>query len=377
MPARWSDEHLEPLRSLGDPDADRVISDLFSHGDNVVHAVNALMRDLVENTDVPAGSLPAALRRFFEQGPPAWADPAKIARGQALFHRYGPLVILLLNTCALPMCYAARKGVQVLARTNRLHSNPQRRIVETAQMIVDVMSPGGLDPASDRGAGLRSAQKVRLMHATIRRLITRDPTWDPAWDVAINQEDLLGTLITFSALTLDGLQRLGVELDADELDAYMHTWNVVGALLGVREDILPRDYADALALGERIAARHFAACPEGQALTHALLAMFDRMVPGTLLDGVAAELVRHLVGDHVADLLAVPPAPADSPLLRMCRMFGRAGDAVGDRSSALADAAGLLSRALVQGLLLANRGGRRTPFHVPTELRQVWGVNWP
>lgn len=376
---RWSDASLDHLRTVGDPDADRVVADLFARGDNVVHAVNMLMRDLVENSDVPARSLPDPARRFFfDEGPPAWADPARIAAGQALFHRYGPLAILLLNTYSLPICYAARKGVQVLARTNRLQSNPRRRVVETAQLVIDVMAPGGLDPASSAGAGLRSAQKVRLMHATIRRLIAADPTWDPGFGLPINQEDMLGTLMSFSVCTLDGLQRLGVELTGAEVDAYMHTWNVVGALMGVREDLLPASYAEGRTISERIAERHFEACPEGQALTRALLEMLDHMVPGTVFDGVAAEFVRHFVGDRVADLLAVPKDDdGRSRTLGLVRLFGRAGDRAGDRAPAFAQAAQLLSRGLVQALLLVNRGGERLPFHIPTELRQVWGVNWP
>lgn len=376
---RWSDAHLDHLRTLGDPDADAVITGLFAGGDNLVHAVNMLMRDLVENTDVPARSLPAEARRFFlEEGPPRWADPAKIAVGQGVFHRYGPLVILLLNTFSLPTCYAAKKGVQVLARTGRLQSNARRRVTETAQLVIDVMAPGGLDPTSGTGAGLRSAQKVRLMHATIRRLIAaHDPTWDPADGTPINQEDMLGTLMSFSVATLVGLDRLGVALSAAEVDAYMHTWNVVGALMGVREELLPTDFAAGRALSDRIAERHFAPCPEGQALTRALLDMMDHMVPGTAFDGVPAEFVRFFVGDAVADILAVPPTRRSSGFVELWRLFGRAGDLLGDRSPAMVHAAQLLSRALIQGLLLVNRGGQRLPFHIPTELRQVWGVNWP
>jgi len=375
---RWTDAALEPLRTVGDPDADRVVAELFDRGENVVHAVNLLMRDLVENTDVPARSLPAEARRFFQgERLPAWADAGKLAAGQGVFHRYGPLTILLLNTYSLPICYAAKKGVQVLARTGRLSSNPRRRITETAQLVIDVMAPGGLDPTSEAGAGLRTAQKVRLMHATIRRLIADDPTWDPDFGLPINQEDLLGTLMSFSVATLDGLARLGVALSAAEVDAYMHTWNVVGAVMGVREDLLPASYAEGRALADRIAERHFAACPEGQALTRALLDMMEHMVPGTAFDGVPAEFVRYFAGDRVADLLDVPRPAERSRFVDLWRLFGRAGDRAGDESPVLVHAAQLLSRALVQALLLVNRGGQRTPFNIPTELRQVWGVNWP
>jgi hypothetical protein len=52
--------------------------------------------------------------------------------------------------------------------THRLINHPFRRIVETAQFVLDVMAPDGLGHS---GRGVRSAQKVRLMHAAIRHLI--------------------------------------------------------------------------------------------------------------------------------------------------------------------------------------------------------------
>src|SRR6187549_451702 len=128
---------------------------------------------------------------------------------------------MLLCCYSLPSSYAARKGVQVLHRTAYLAKRPNRRLFETAQFIVDVLSPGGLGPL---GHGQRTAQKVRLMHAAIRHLILHDPNtrW-PADDlgVPINQEDLLGTLMTFTWLILDGLSRLGVRLTPQEQQAYL------------------------------------------------------------------------------------------------------------------------------------------------------------
>jgi len=371
----WTDALLDSMRRVGDPPADAVVAELFAGGKTVVQAVNYLMRDLVENDDLPARALPQHVRDYFQADLlPAWSDPARLAVGVDLFQRFGPLVILLLNTYSLPLCYAARKGVQVLARSERLHSNPRRRIVETAQMIIDVMSPGGLDPAS-RGSGLRSAQKVRLMHATIRHLLAEDPGWDPEFGLPINQEDLAGTLCAFSTAVLDGLARLDVVLGRAEIDAYMHTWNVVGHVMGVRDELLPANYAEGRALSDRIGERCFEACPEGQMMTRALLEMMAELVPGSALDGVPAQFVRHFVGERVADMLAVPDH-GETPLVRAWQIVGRVSDAANDRSFVVRQLARRFSGLFIDGLLLANRGGQRLPFNIPTELRQVWGVNW-
>ena len=31
---------------------------------------------------------------------------------------------------------------------------------------------------------------------------------------------------------------------------------------------------------------------------------------------------------------------------------------------------------MIEGILLANRGGQRIPFDILTELLQTWGLNW-
>jgi len=371
----WTDEFLDSMRLVGDPLADAVVAELFAGGANVVHAVNYLMRDLVENDDMPSRALPQPVRDYFGRRLlPDWTDPARLRRGTELFHRYGPMIIMLLNAYSLPLSYAARKGVQVLARTERLHSNAKRRIVETAQMIIDIMAPGGLDPDS-QGKGLRSAQKVRLMHATVRHLLGKDPTWDPEFGLPVNQEDLGGTLGAFSVAVIDGLERLGVELGADEIDAYMHTWNVVGHVMGVRPELLPENHAAGKRLVTRIGERHFAACPEGQMMTAALLEMMTAIVPGNIFDHVPAQFVRFFVGEEVAQILALPDH-GDTPLVGALRVLGHTGDTVGDRSTQIQALARRFSGLLIEGMMLVSRGAQRTPFNIPTELRQVWGENW-
>ena len=165
----WTADVLEPLRTQGDPLADAVIAELFADGG--VAATNSLMQSFVANEHpvpaglpVPVSSVTSSKRACFPHG----ADPARIAAGEDLFWRFGPQVVLTLVCYSLPFCYLGRNGVPVLALTNRLSSNPTRRIVETAQMVVDVMQKGGL--TTDGGRGRLTIQKVRLMHATIRRL---------------------------------------------------------------------------------------------------------------------------------------------------------------------------------------------------------------
>ena len=371
--ARWNDAQLDAMRQTQDPVADPVVAALFAAGQ--VNAVNSLMQTLVENDGLPPDALPANVTAYLAAtaGLPDWADPAKIAAGEGVFWRYGPAIIAALTCYALPFCYAGRKGVQVLALTARLTSNPARRVIETAQMVVDVMRPGGLGAV---GSGIRTAQKVRLMHAAVRLLIAQYPGWKPEFDLPINQEDMAGTLLSFSSITLEGLERLGYALSTDEIEGYLHAWKVVGHILGIRPEMLPIDYADAGALAARIAARQFAACEEGQYMTRALVQMLQHVVPGDLFDAVPEVLMRYFLGDRTADLLAVAPEHAAEILLGPLQLLVHTESTLMHSSSELARLHERFGRALIEGIVLVGRGGKRIPFTVPTELLQAWGVNW-
>jgi hypothetical protein len=262
---KTSTSFLESRRAIGDPPADAVIADLASSGS--ITAVNALMRTLVENDQMATtGVLPT------------WMEAEQVKRAENVFWRYGPQIIVNLFCHSLPYCYAARKGVQVLALTSRLYTNPTRRVIETAQMIIDVMQPGGL---LDKGSGVRSAQKVRLMHAGVRAQIAAHPeSWNPSFGVPINQEDLAATLMSFSWIVMDGLRRMGHPVSDADAEAYLHCWKVVGHLLGVEPDLLPENMTRAGFFARAFQEHQYSACPEGRLMTKALIGLQEDNIPG-------------------------------------------------------------------------------------------------
>ena len=73
---------------------------------------------------------------------------------------------------SLPLAYAAHDGVQVLALTAQLETDTKRRILESAQFVLDVTAPGALEPGRP---GYETVRLVRLMHAGVRHLIRTDP----------------------------------------------------------------------------------------------------------------------------------------------------------------------------------------------------------
>ena len=373
-PPTWTNATLQPLRAIGDPLADSVIAELFTDGG--VAAMNTLMAGFVANEHPVPDTLPAPARAYLLQTAalPAWADPALIATGEQLFWRFGPQIILILTCYALPFCYLGRNGVPVLAMTNRLSSNPNRRIIETAQMVVDCMAPGGL--TTPDGHGRLTIQKVRLMHATIRRLAPSAPTWNTDYGMPVNQEDLAGTLMAFSYVTLDGLAKLGIALTDLDRQAYLHCWNVAGHMLGLHDELLPADPAQAKALADAIAAHEFGPTPDGQALTLSLAGMLAHILPGNMLTKMPDLLMRYFLGAQWAGWLGIREGLLAELAAQPLRVFGLTFGGQIEDSKTLGAMAEQVGKLLIGSVMLVDRGGNRPSFRIPTELRQVWGVNW-
>jgi hypothetical protein len=370
----WTNESLQPLREIGDPLADAVIDELFSDGG--VPAMNTLMSGFVANEHPAPDNLPAPVRSYLLQSDelPGWTDPELIKAGEDLFWRFGPRIILMLTCYSLPFCYLGRNGVPVLAMTNRLFSNSRRRIVETAQMVVDCMSAGGL--TTPCGRGRLTIQKVRLMHGAIRRLAPGAPTWKSEYGVPVNQEDLAGTLMAFSYIVLDGLDKLGIQLTDQDRMGYLHCWKVIGHLLGVHDDLLPANPAQAKALADAIAAHQFGPTQEGKDMTAALLDMLANILPGDVLHDMPAILLRFFLGNEWAGWLGVQEGFLEELAAQPIRFLGLTfGGAIED-SKTLGDIAEKMSQLLIGSIMLVGRGGNRPSFAIPTELREVWGVNW-
>ena len=315
---------LESLRSIGDPIADEVVSQLFAL--ELVADANDLFHILTRNSEYPADSHPghSLLADYLHLTGtlPAFTDDVLIHQGSLFFQAHGPQIMTVLGAYSLPLDYAARKGVQVLARTARLTHHPNRRIVETAQMLIDVLQPNGL---SAEGCGIRSVQKVRLIHAAVRYLIrTHDQTWRDDYGVPINQEDLLGTLLSFSYAVLDGLARLGIPASETEANGYFHCFRIVGYLMGIQPQLLPTSIEEAASLAQLIQQRQFGPSLEGIELTAALLRLMDEAYPWPLT-GTGAALMRHLLGSSVANMLGVPESTwtAKETLFLACGSSGR------------------------------------------------------
>jgi hypothetical protein len=362
---QWTDAFLDSMRRVGDPTVDAAIAEVYNL--HLEDRVRMILRDFDENSEPVPPNLPPLLTQYFQDACtlPDWADPTVLARGKAIFGRYAPHVVVTLLCSSLPMCYAAASGVQVLYRSQRLTGDIFRRIGETAQFVVDAMQEDSFTPA---GRGRRSAQKIRLLHTTIRHHLSGAPDWNPAWGTPINQEDLSGTLFSFSVQVLRGLDTFGLEVSQQERDDYFHIWRVIGHLLGVDDRLNPAEYEDGAALMDTILARQWAPSVEGQAMMKALIDYMKRALPGPALDGLPASLVRELAGDQCADILAVDKANWTKLALEADSILTSAISEVTGHDKTVQILASELGMLALQGGLRIAGGGRRFQWRVPTGL---------
>src|SRR4051794_31724364 len=240
---------LNRLRHTGDPAADEVAGAF--HSRDPVALLNAAHTERYAD---PEDTDPRLASWFSDPAPlPPWADHGRLRRGAEFFDLWGVEIGLGLFLCALPSAYAAASGVQVLALTARLESDAKRRVFETAQFVLDVTRPNALEPGR---VGHHACRHVRLMHAGVRQLILHDPRvhrsaeelvkhpgWSDTWGAPINQEHLLGTMISFGLEMLHVLDAFGCAVKAEDADDYLHLWNVVGYLLGIDPTVLPLNRA--------------------------------------------------------------------------------------------------------------------------------------
>ena len=376
-----TDAELDRWRTVADEPADRAVAGFFESAEH--HEPAALVAELVGHLRLPPEDRVPSIAEFLRTAGqlPSWADHRRMARGQSFFSRFGLHQFTALYLASLPSAYAAAKGVHVLWLTARLETDAERRLNETAQFLMDVTEPGGFDPG---GTAIDRILHVRLMHAAVRWLIDHDPrvnrpadadpgappavpTWAESWGRPVNQEDLAGTMLTFTTVVFDSFRRGGVEfLDADAED-YFELWRVIGSLLGIDDGILPADLAAGRALQDQIFHRQHAASVVGADLTQTLLGLAKSRMPKPLA-ALAPALVRRYIGNDVADMISVPPSgPARfvlAVMIAFTRVFTRARVSdpfpgwVGEH----------IGRRLLQGVLDADRKGERVPFAIPDHL---------
>lgn len=296
------------LWSLGrtDPLADRAVDVLADFEPAEGH-------QLVDRAIAHARDVPEAIRALVDQAAnfPVWVDEARLARAGDLLFRAGVPGGVALGAKSLLLGYCSPAGNKPLVWSGRLMTGVSRRLAETAKFVCAVAEPGGLE----RGAeGFKLTLRVRLIHAQVRRLIRTRGGWrGDLWGEPINQHDMLGTILLFAHAWLDGVEALGISMTDDEVEDYVHLWRVAGHVIGVEHELLPATRAE----GDRLAGiirvtqdppdddarrlvRAFLTPPKDPSATPRQHRALERRMQAY------AGAVRGLLGDEVADQLAIP-----------------------------------------------------------------------
>jgi ER-bound oxygenase mpaB/B'/Rubber oxygenase, catalytic domain len=332
---------LEKMRDVGDEDADAAIDywvrvkgrpqlkhlaeDLV--GFQFAPEIDWLLQELVHANAGCANKLDPR-RQVSVCGFPK-DDPQErqkvLEPGQKVFREHGLKILVILACSSLPAAYAAQKGVRVLhsrsGSTGYFVKNMNRRLMETVQFVIEVFANDGLAIDANgslavQGAAIQSSLRVRLLHAAVRGLILTklDESGQPAWDtkglgVPANQEDLAGTLMTFSIVVLDGLRKMHAGLTPAEEEAYFEIWKRVGRLLGVT--MIPQTVKDGKKLTEEIRSRQVDGPiregnknPDGSEMTKNLLDFLREQLPWGL---------SWLPLPEALMLFFLPREPADVP----------------------------------------------------------------
>ncbi|MEM7549567.1 MAG: oxygenase MpaB family protein [Bacteroidota bacterium] len=388
---------LEDFRKVTDPLADNTVKNIIESG--YEKQINEIFMTLVRSSSYDEttfsgfdAELSIVLNDYFRKSSilPEWADQSKIKIGEQVFITYGPEVFMLLNMSSLPMCYTCAKGAQVLYETGRLLSHNSdidplaRRLMETAQMIVNVMAPGGLSP---NGMGVVTIQKIRLIHASIRYFLKEGQYKNTPWDTStygepINQEDLAGTLMSFGPVILSGLKQLNVELSESETDAYMHCWKIVGHLMGIQSELLPDTYEQGFELASKILNHQAAESEAGKALTESCIDYVNHITPGNAFRNVPSFMMDFFLeefskasGKDLSSFIGIQAESnrKDKIALSLTKyIVGKISHL--EHHLFIRKVSSVFNRLLLQGIIHHFNGGKKVYFSIPPSLQKSWRV---
>jgi hypothetical protein len=378
-PTHWTDVFLDGLRRQGDPLADDYLQQFVAV--NELGNIRRVFAEMDANDEVPPAKTFPELSDFFAttNAIPPFVDPARILRGESVFEKHAFTGALVLLTKSLPEGYAAPNLSIILNLSGNLRTHPYKRLLATLQTVVNVSSFHGFQ---NGGRAVITAQKLRLLHAGIRHLTHRyRPDFEPKYGVPVNQEDMLGTIMGFSYLVIEGMRTLNVGLSAQEEEDFFYVWQIFALMMGIHPadnpaslDYIPENVDDAQMFYDVYRRRHYVDAdknPDGVALGRANLAMLHDFIPRFLRlfgFGILPRLfMQDLMGRAQCARIAIHPVHGHATLkwilsnvFRLILPFRHFNEDFSERFGEL----------IFQDLIDRAYDGQVT-FTVPTDLRQL------
>lgn len=317
--SRWTAPFLDALKQQSDPHADEAFARILADGE--ISRIGMLFARLDTNDGTPPEHLFPQASAFFEETGrlPSWVDMRRIENGEATFWKHAYSIALVLLAKSLPEGYAAPNLAKILNMSGDLRTRTYKRLLATLQLVLNVSSCRGFTP---RGRAVISAQKLRLLHAGTRHIARASlPGFEQKYGIPVNQEDMLGTVLGFSLLVIQGLRTLGAGLSRREEEDFLYVWKVFGVMMGIHPPgeheslaYLPEDVPDAEEFYIQYRRRHYVEAadnPDGVALGGANLAMLTEMIPRPLRwlgFGIAPKLaMQELMGAQACARIGIGP----------------------------------------------------------------------
>lgn len=308
-----SKTELSKYRALGDKEADEIIDQIVKQ-EGIVF-LRQLMPFLSDYQNLSFQNQSLILQDFLSANSslPVFYDKKKLIRATDFYRENQQNIGLVLGLYSLPYCYLGADGAKVLYLSERIRKDTYKRLLETGNFLKEVMNYDNWQ--SQRMFAI--CLKVRLLHATIRYFTLHSKQWDLAWGYPINQEDMLGTNLAFSLVVLRGIEKLGYSIDKSYEEAYLNTWNVIGFLLGVKPEMMPESYLEAVKIDKLIAERQFKQSIEGQELTASLMQVIRSFAPSEITADLLQSQSRMLLGDKYAKMLGISETNIPNALLKV------------------------------------------------------------
>ena len=308
-----SKAELSKYRALGDKEADEIINQIVDQ--NGISSLRQLMSFLSDYQNLSFENQSPILQLFLSGNAslPVFYDKKKLIRSTDFYRGNQQNIALILGLYSLPYCYLGADGAKVLYMSERIKNDTYRRLTETGSFLKAVMNYDNWK--SERIFSI--CLKVRLLHATIRYFTLHSKQWNLAWGYPINQEDMLGTNLAFSLVVLRGMEKLGYSVNKTYEDAYINTWNVIGFLLGIKQEIMPENYLEAVKIDKQIAQRQFRQSVEGQELTNSLIQVVRSFAPSEITANLLQSQSRILLGEKYAKMLGIAETNFPNALLKM------------------------------------------------------------
>lgn len=307
---------FDRLRQIQDPLADQLVSQLIKNPELIT-----LINSWIEIPAEIENSYPQEFQDYFNFYLNQSDIPEDVLiKGQKIFDQKGDLYLAMLGFYSLPYSYAFGDGAEVLVRSKRILSDIGRRLGETGSFILDIFKPGAF--LTKKKAYLTCA-KVRLIHGLSRYFIAHYATdWNTSYGKPINQEDLIGTNLSFSLIVIRGWKKMGFQVKSEEVDVLMQYWKWVGEMMGIEQNYWPNNAKEAFQLEKLIRTRHLKSTDAGHQLIQALIKYYKATIPDALISTQVEPILNFFLGKEASKALGIQSSiPISGELLGLVFKF--------------------------------------------------------